>query len=248
MANEIRTRFNLIEGTLSAQLTAGATSMSSAGLASLGVIDTTNFCAITIENEIVWVTAHTAAATTATIVRAREGTSDVTHASGAGWVHAPTALDFDGQTNGTGGAPVRTWARRLNANQATTGTLVDTNLKFFVAANEIWAFKFTLLVTSGDTATAFKVALTGPVGTTLVSQISGITPTAIPDSIVMSVLGSENGVITFATAVSFLIYFEGSILVSSTAGVATLQVRHNAGTAWTINAGSTLTAWRAESV
>jgi len=94
MANELRARGNLVSGTLSASLTNVATSMSSAGLANLPVIDTTNHAAITIENEIVWVTAHTAGATTATIVRAQEGTTAAAHNSGIAWQHGPTALDL----------------------------------------------------------------------------------------------------------------------------------------------------------
>lgn len=94
MANEIRARFNLVSGTLSGALTNVATSMSSAGLANLGVIDSTNHAAITIENEIVWVTAHTGGATTATILRGQEGTSAAAHSSAVAWQHGPTALDL----------------------------------------------------------------------------------------------------------------------------------------------------------
>lgn len=94
MANELRARFNLVSGALSSSLTNVATSMSSAGLANLGVVDATNHAAITIENEIVWVTAHTAGATTATILRHQENTSAAAHSSGVAWEHGPTALDF----------------------------------------------------------------------------------------------------------------------------------------------------------
>lgn len=94
MANEIRSRTNLVSGTLSSSLTNVATSMSAAGLANLAVIDTTNYAAITIENEIVWVTAHTGGATTATILRAQEGTSAVAHNSAVAWQHGPTAFDL----------------------------------------------------------------------------------------------------------------------------------------------------------
>lgn len=96
MANEIRARFNFVSGTLSGALTNVATSMSAAGLANLGVIDSTNYAAIAIENEIVWVTAHTAGATTATILRAQEGTAAAAHNSGVAWQHGPTAADVPG--------------------------------------------------------------------------------------------------------------------------------------------------------
>lgn len=93
MANEIRARFNFVSGTLSGSLTNVATSMSAAGLANLGVIDATNHAAITIENEIVWVAAHTGGATTATILRGQEGTSAVAHNAGVAWQHGETAID-----------------------------------------------------------------------------------------------------------------------------------------------------------
>lgn len=95
MANELRARGNFVSGTLSVALTNVATSMSSAGLANLPVVDTTNHAAIAIENEIVWVTAHTAGATTATILRAQEGTTAATHALNVAWQHGPTALDLN---------------------------------------------------------------------------------------------------------------------------------------------------------
>lgn len=104
MANEIRVRADGVAGALSAALGAGATSMSSAGLADLPVIDATQHALITLlvrdsdgrvtKRETVKVTAHTAAATTATIVRAQEGTSDQAWSSGDKWVHAPVASDF----------------------------------------------------------------------------------------------------------------------------------------------------------
>jgi hypothetical protein len=61
---------------------------------------------------LVWVTAQTGSATTATIVRGREGTSGVSHASTITWVHVATASDFTttGPTASrpsTGGLPFR---------------------------------------------------------------------------------------------------------------------------------------------
>lgn len=94
MANEARAIFNFVSGTLSGSLTNVATTMTSAALANLGVIDTTNHAALSIEGEIVWVTAHTASSTTATILRGREGTTAVSHATSAAWQHAPTVEDY----------------------------------------------------------------------------------------------------------------------------------------------------------
>src|SRR4029077_1330615 len=45
--------------------------------------------------EIVYVTAHTASATAATVVRAQEGSALRAHSSGEFWVAGPTALDFN---------------------------------------------------------------------------------------------------------------------------------------------------------
>lgn len=103
MANEIRVRSDFVAGGLSAELTTGATTMQSAGLADLPAIGATQHAAVAlfqtdaagrvIKKEIVWVTAHTAASTSATIVRAREGTSAQTWAIGDRW--SMTALSSD---------------------------------------------------------------------------------------------------------------------------------------------------------
>lgn len=96
MANELRLRGNFTSGTLSGSLTNVATSMSSAGLANLPVVGATQHAVITIENEIVFVTAHTGGATTATILRGQEGTTAAAHNSGMAWVHGPVASDVAG--------------------------------------------------------------------------------------------------------------------------------------------------------
>jgi hypothetical protein len=46
--------------------------------------------------EIVWLTAYTAGGTTGTILRAQEGTTGATHATGAAVVHGPTVADIGG--------------------------------------------------------------------------------------------------------------------------------------------------------
>lgn len=116
MANEKRVRADGVAGALSSGLAAGATAMNSAALADLPVVDATNHAAITIftvdgngrftAREVVYVTAHTAAATSATVLRGQEGTSDRTWASGAAWAHGPTTKDHTGSgvkvTNSTG--------------------------------------------------------------------------------------------------------------------------------------------------
>lgn len=55
----------------------------------------------TANQEVVYVTAYTSAATTCTVVRAQEGTSGITHTATA-WKCGPTAQDFGGSsTDGT---------------------------------------------------------------------------------------------------------------------------------------------------
>lgn len=103
MANEIRVRSNFVGGIVEdAPLLVGATILTSASLANLAVIDSTNHAAIIIDPdgndgspEIVWVTAHTASATTATILRAQEGTAARQHAQDTPWVHTATSHDFE---------------------------------------------------------------------------------------------------------------------------------------------------------
>lgn len=81
-------------------LTAGATSFNSAGLANLPTI-ATQHAIVTLdplrqfgEPEIVIVTAHTGAATVATISRAAYGTVARSHPQNTLWVHAPVIDDY----------------------------------------------------------------------------------------------------------------------------------------------------------
>lgn len=95
-----RIRDNNCQGTVTdAPLTAGATTLNSAGLANLSAVSS-NHAVIVLDPlraagapEIVIVTAHTGAATSATITRGAYGTSARQHAAGTLWVHA--AVDAD---------------------------------------------------------------------------------------------------------------------------------------------------------
>lgn len=99
-----RIRTDFVAGALDAALAAGATSMSSPALADLAAVASPDVAAISLytadsngritKKEIVHVTAHTAAATTATIVRGREGTSDQAWSSSDKWEHGATKEDF----------------------------------------------------------------------------------------------------------------------------------------------------------
>ena len=95
-----RRRYNNQFGTITDNpLTSGATTFNSATLAAFPAIVAPDYAAIVLDpdsasEEIVWITAHTASATSATILRHQEGSSAVAHTSGAIWKHGPTAVDF----------------------------------------------------------------------------------------------------------------------------------------------------------
>lgn len=95
-----RIRADNVFGTLTDNpLLVGATTMNGAGLANLPAV-TSNHAVIVLDPlrtagapEIVIVTAHTAAATSATITRGAYGTTARQHAAGVLWIHAPTIED-----------------------------------------------------------------------------------------------------------------------------------------------------------
>ena len=103
MANDIRVRQGFLGGTITDNpLTSGATTFNSAALASLVAIGTTEHAAITLDPdgvggapEVVIVTAHTASATSATVLRGQEGTTARAHNLSTACVHSPTVRDFD---------------------------------------------------------------------------------------------------------------------------------------------------------
>lgn len=98
-----RARYNGIGGLIEdAPLGASATTLASAALAALPVITSgVSYIAITLDPdgvagapEIVWLTAHSASATTATIARGKENTTARAHNQDIRWVHGPTARDY----------------------------------------------------------------------------------------------------------------------------------------------------------
>ena len=96
-----RIRSNSEFGTITDNpLTAGGTTFSSARLALFPVVSSAHAVvtldprALNGEPEIVIVTAHTAAAITATISRGAYGTVARSHPSGTEWIHAPVNEDF----------------------------------------------------------------------------------------------------------------------------------------------------------
>ena len=92
---------NFIAGTLTAELSAAGTVMASGALADLGVVAAGNTVSMTLDPdgtngapEIVHVAAHSPGASSASIVRAREGTVARVHPTGTRVVHAVTAADW----------------------------------------------------------------------------------------------------------------------------------------------------------
>lgn len=98
-----RIRTNFIRGYVENNpLLIGGTTLTSAALASLPAISSPDIAIIVLDPEsisgapeIVYITAHSSSATTATISRGQESTSARQHASGTRWIHAPVKLDWD---------------------------------------------------------------------------------------------------------------------------------------------------------
>src|SRR6476646_9218648 len=103
MANEIRLRSNNQSGTITANpLSSGATTINSAQFALLPTVDATNHLMLILDPlgvsgtpEIVKVTAHTAAATSVTVVRAQEGSSASSFVFNTTWFNGPTVADYN---------------------------------------------------------------------------------------------------------------------------------------------------------
>jgi hypothetical protein len=125
MANELRVRTGFLGGLIEDNpLASGATTLTSAALASVPAIGSTQHMAITLDPdgldgapEIAYITAHTAAAQTATITKGQEGSVARAHLRDIPWVHGPTVRDFDGPWRvtiipsvDTTSATVGTWA------------------------------------------------------------------------------------------------------------------------------------------
>jgi hypothetical protein len=117
--NALRLRGNFLSGTVSDNpLLVSATTLNSANLATLPVVDSAHHMALTLDPsgltgspEIVWVTAHSAAATSATILRAQEGTSARQFSQNTTWINAPTKLDYTLPYLGETGIGDRVWNR-----------------------------------------------------------------------------------------------------------------------------------------
>lgn len=157
-----RVRTNNVFGTTTDNpLTAGATTMNSAGLANLAAVSSAEAIIVLDPNrvngapEIVVVTAHTGSATSATIVRGQFGTSAREHPSGTEWVHGPittnattyvTAADDQGDF-----VPMNAWESYTPSNtNVTVGN--GTQVASFVRIGRTIHWRY--LLTFGST-TAF---------------------------------------------------------------------------------------------
>ncbi len=99
--SRIRIRQNSVTGTLSTTLASGDTTLSTSWMASFPAVAAGQIAAVVLDStgsagtpEIVWITAHTAAASSATIVRAQEGTTARAHTAGVTCIQGPTKFDF----------------------------------------------------------------------------------------------------------------------------------------------------------
>jgi hypothetical protein len=96
-----RLRFNNVFGTAAGNpitLTGAGTTAIWTTAPAFPTIAAPDYAAVVVEadtanEEIVYVTAYTAAATTGTVTRAQEGTSSIAHTATA-WQHGPTVFDF----------------------------------------------------------------------------------------------------------------------------------------------------------
>lgn len=177
-----RVRTNNVFGTTTDNpLTAGATTMNSAGLANLAAVSSAEAIIVLDPNrvsgapEIVVVTAHTGSATSATIQRGQFGTSAREHAQGTEWVHGPittnatsyaTAADDQGDF-----VPMNaweTWTPTWVNLTVGSGTLVS---RFTRVGRTIHFYlSFTLgagSAISGDVTFTLPVAANNPVFTPL---------------------------------------------------------------------------------
>lgn len=103
MANEIRLRSNNISGAINDNpLLIGATTINSPGFADLPTVTSVNHLILVLDPlevigaaEVVMVTAHTAAATSITVVRGQEGSVARQHPLATTWFHGPVVSDWN---------------------------------------------------------------------------------------------------------------------------------------------------------
>lgn len=239
---------DFIGGKTDAALTAVSTTLSSPALAAMQAVASPDTMMIALNPdqvgtaaEIVTVTAHTAAATTATITRGSDGTTAIAHVSGIDWVHGAGAFDVSQVT-----------IRKASDESVSNTTLQDDDdLKFSIAANEIWVAQYHLYVTNAASTADFKGLVTVPAGATARWGILAPDPatTTTTSDVKIQSHGSaalSAGVPTSAAADTY-IQMTASVANSSTAGSVVLQWAQNStdgANPTTVKAGSFMSARR----
>lgn len=145
MANDKRVRALAIGGKVEDNpLAAAAVAFNSAGLAALPAIGATEHAAVIFDPdgifgapEVAWITAHTAAATSATIVRAREGSTGRQHDRDVDWIHGATPWDFSPALTKAGAV---TDADFVHAPPDGTQAIDTTNNRLYVRVAGTWRY------------------------------------------------------------------------------------------------------------
>jgi hypothetical protein len=109
MANERRMHFNFQSGSITDNpLLTASTTINSTDFQNFPAITSSQYAAIILDPleafglpEIVWVTAHTAVASSLTVLRHQEGSTARDHPNGTVWAHGITATDVDYARNPT---------------------------------------------------------------------------------------------------------------------------------------------------
>lgn len=99
--SRVRIRQNSVTGTLTTGLSSSDTTLTTSWMSSFPAVASGQVAAVVLDStasagapEIVWITAHTAASSSATIVRGQEGTTARAHSSGVTCIQGPTKFDF----------------------------------------------------------------------------------------------------------------------------------------------------------
>lgn len=188
MANEKRLRALAIGGLIEDNpLASGGTTLTSAGLAALPAIGTTEHAAIVLDPdgmfgapEIAYVTAHTTGATTATITRGQESTTARQHDRDVPWIHGPTVKDFLGVIARQGGSATD-WSASGTATQTPPVRM----------AEQVGALPYSGLASGGTVTLTFPFAFAYP---PIMSAVCGPTFAAdtnvVPSVTVLSATGA----------------------------------------------------------
>lgn len=174
MATTYRRRHNLLSNTLGAALATGATSITfgsalQEGGSNIATLGTDEYLLLTIENEIVALTAYTSGATTGTVVRAQGNTVDpgVDHPNGTAVKHAPTKTDFPSFMK-----TARRTSGDITTLNSTNWANVDTGLDLVLAAQAGDVIEYGMSANSGSQAVTLYLDVATIVGGSPVSSFA----------------------------------------------------------------------------